>query len=184
MADLLPPGDLAAIEALVNTRVDTSGLLRFNGVQIHGVVYVEETQLRAVVEKALAINAPFRLAAPKLLSHITAQAEEIAGAKNALYLTDKLKESLLDELGVMQSTLWRVLKDHRDWTDQAAINARNDLDEAVKNGWNIHLPTIEEVRAQGPYFRIEDGETYEQAEARAALSSASPSERPLSEGTE
>lgn len=51
----------------------------------------------------------------------------------------------------LQRQLWSVLKQRRDETRQAAIEAENALNDAVKRGLNSHLPTLDEVFAAGPY---------------------------------
>lgn len=69
---------------------------------------------------------------------------------------------------MLQAKLWTVLKDHRDKTSGEALTAKQDLEWAIAQGLNSHLPTLEEVRAAGPYVRVGWNETLEEARARAA----------------
>lgn len=57
------------------------------------------------------------------------------------------RERPTGEMLEMQTMLWRLLKDRRDETAQAAELAQRDLDYAMKRGWHNHLPTLEEARA-------------------------------------
>ena len=69
---------------------------------------------------------------------------------------------------MLQKKLWSVLKDHRDKTSCEALTAAQDLEWAIAQRLNSHLPTIDEVIAAGPYVRVGWNETLEQARARAA----------------
>ncbi|MBA2125100.1 hypothetical protein DLM45_02520 [Hyphomicrobium methylovorum] len=89
------------------------------------------------------------------ISQLTARVEELE-ARNAM----------------LQRKLWQVLKDRRDTTIQSASNAAYDLEWAIKEGLNSHLPTIEDVIANGPYVRVGWNESIEEADARTALGTA------------
>lgn len=52
---------------------------------------------------------------------------------------------------MLQEKLWSVLKEQRDITDLAAGRAKQELEWAVSQGLHRHLPTVEEVQADGPY---------------------------------
>jgi len=77
--------------------------------------------------------------------------EEQAVAYQAVAEAIKL---LRPHLRAMQSLVWTALKDQRDSTACVANNAKNALEEAIRRGWNSHLPTLEEVQG---LFRDSDG---------------------------
>jgi hypothetical protein len=76
-------------------------------------------------------------------------------------------DELRERSTMLQSKLWTILKDRRDISNQSAENARHDLEWAIKEGLNSHLPTIEDVIAAGPYVRVGWDESYDDACARA-----------------
>ena len=70
----------------------------------------------------------------------------------------------------LQAEIWSFVKDSRD----ALLAAQRECDRANTllklmhaAGLDSHLPTLEEVRAAGPYVRVGWGETLEEASARA-----------------
>ena len=81
-------------------------------------------------------------------------------------LTKQIEEGAANR-DKLQRKLWTVLKERRDITEQNAITAARDLEEAIANGWDSHLPSLDEVQAAGPYIRVGWDETLEEATARA-----------------
>jgi predicted nucleic acid-binding Zn-ribbon protein len=75
---------------------------------------------------------------------------------------------------MLQEKLWSVLKERRDDTSFAALTAKQDLDWAISESLNSHLPTLAEVQSAGPYVRAGWGETLEQARERLASSPPVP----------
>lgn len=87
---------------------------------------------------------------------------------DAIDRLEKRIEALQARCAMLQAKLWSVLKDRRDNTCIAALTAKQDLEWAIAHGLNSHLPTLEEVQADGPYVRVGWDETLEQACERAA----------------
>lgn len=98
--------DIEALRALEAKRPDMADMLRFEAVQIRGTVYVEETQLRGVVQAALALNAPFRLAFPAMADEVERLREALDSIR--IYGTDMLS-------GFVDAP------DHRQWQREAVV---------------------------------------------------------------